>query len=594
MKFERLSSESQIRDLILWHNKNSDVLAIDVETTSREARKADLVDIQISGYEEGHAVIFKADYRKLLVELSPKVSLLAHNAKYDLHVLFRHGVDLLDRPFRDTLLLAHLLDENRESYSLDSFVQEIWADDYKEKFWAKYKSYEEASEEDKIDYACRDVVYTRRLYRRQIICGRAERLPLALCNHVHELQRSLLRTEIEGLEIDQDYLIALGVKLKLRIDELLPLMRESVKDEVELCELEAWGKALDLRKTPRGKAGVARPVFSFESSPQLQNLLYRKLGIPAQRNEKTKAISTDFASLERIKEVHPVVALIQENRELQKVYTAYVEGTSDRMENGRIYPEFRVAGTVTGRLAHSNPNLGQLPKTGGVRGIYRPANGCVYISADYSQLEVCIEANLTEDQALAEIFREGLSKHDITARELGVSRDAAKTLNFCLQYWGSHFKVAKLLGVSIDEGKAIWESYWDLYSGPKALKARTDRAVDSGEPLVTVFGRKRRFEKRDRSAWDGDYRQAYNFLIQSTGADITSRAFYLVSKELRARGWGRALFTVHDELLIEAKTDFITEAEQLVLSTMISVGNEIGLKIPLKAESSGPMERWED
>src|SRR6185295_9183858 len=105
----------------------------------------------------------------------------------------------------------------------------------------------------------------------------------------------------------------------------------------------------------------------------------------------------------------------------------------------------------------------------------------------YSQLEVIIEANLTGDKNLIRMLENGESKHDLTARELGCDRPTAKTLNFALQYWCSHFKIAKLLGVSVDEGLRIWEKYWDVYSGPKQLKELTDKEVDQGIPLVTVY-----------------------------------------------------------------------------------------------------------
>ncbi len=597
MKFTRLHTASEVKDLLEYHNRNSEFIVLDTETTSVNPRLAKLLDIQISGKSEDEAVIFSADKAALLADISKSLVIVAHSYKYDAHVLFRHGVDLLSHTWRDTLLIGHLLDENRESYSLDSYVKEYWNDDYKEKFWETYKTYEEAPAEIATEYACKDIVYTGRLFRCFTPNSRdGNGLPDSLVTHVHRLQDSLLRTEIAGIEVDKEYLTNLGVDIKRRIDELAPKMRGCVKDEIEIIELQSWQKEIDKRQTEKGKARVPRPVFSFDSPKQLSTLLYGILELPEQRNEKTQAISTDYSSLERIKQDHAVVELIQENRELQKIYGTYIEGTLDRIENGTstIYPEFRVAGTVTGRISHSNPNLGQLPKSGGVRGIYRPRAGSIFISADYSQLEVCLEANFTKDRALSEIFTKGLSKHDITARELGISRDAAKTLNFAMQYWCSHFKVAKLLGVSVDEAKDIWNSYWELYSGPRNLKAETDRMVNDGEPITTVFGRKRRFEKKKRAPWDSDYRQAYNFLIQSTGADITSKAFYLVSEWLQAGRCGRGLFTVHDELVIEADSDFSDAVESQILGTMVAVGNEIGLEIPLKAESSGPMSRWED
>lgn len=596
MKFKRLNTANDVSELIKFHNSNSESIVIDVETTSVNPRECTLLDIQLSGSNEDSAVIFSQEFRELLKDISKSITLVGHNYKFDAHVLYRHGVDLLDRKWRDTLLLGHLLDENRDSYSLDSYVKEYWNENYKEEFWSKYKSYKEAPEEEKVDYACRDVVYTGRLFRefRERAQHSLEQIPDSLVEHVHCLQTQLLRTEIQGIRIDLKYLEELGVKLKQRIGELEPKMRSLVKDELDVLELDLWEKDLQRFKTDKRKAGVPKPTFNFESSKQLADLVYRRLGLPVQKNPKTRQISTDYESLQKIKDYHPVISLIQENRELQKVYGSYIEGTLDRSSNGRIYPEFRVAGTVTGRLAHSNPNLAQLPKSGGIRGIYVPDPGRVFVSADYDQLEVVLEANLTGDRSLRHMLENGESKHDYTARELGCTRDTAKTLNFALQYWCTASKVAKLLGVSKDEGTRIWNKYWEVYSGPKRLKAKTDKMVDSGEVLSTVFGRKRRFEVRERNEWDGDYRQAYNFLIQSTGADITSKAFYLIAEELLRSGQGRGLFTVHDEIILEVDERVCHYWDKRLIDVMCVVGNECNLTIPLKAKSSGAMLRWED
>lgn len=593
MNFKKLDTEDEVRDLIR-HLNFMEFVVLDVETTSVDPRKAELIDIQLSGHGGVDAVIFDGKYAPLLLELSPKLTLVGQSYKYDAHVLFRHGVDLLDRTWRDTIILQHLLEEDRISYSLDAYVKEHFNDSYKEDFWALYSSYQEAPEETRTTYACKDIYYTSHCYTSLNRRCEGDGIPRSLIGAAHRLQRSLLRTEIAGLRVDVDYLGSLGVQLKHRLDELEPEMRSLVKDEIEILELEAWEKEIEKRKTPRGKAGVQRPSFSFASTQQLCSLLFRSLGLPEQRNEKTKAVSTDYASLENLRGSHPIIERIQENRELTKIYGTYVVGTIDRLDGDRIYPSFRVNGTATGRLSHSNPNLAQLPKQGGVRGIYTPDAGMVLVSADYSQLEVVVEANLTGCPVLAQMIANGESKHDVTSRELGIDRNLAKTVNFCLQYWGSHFKIAKILDISVPEALKVWNKYWSVYSGSRALKAETDRAVNEGIPLVTLFGRKRRFEHKKRRAWDGDYRQAYNFMIQGTGADLTSRAFVETDEWLIKLDYGKGLFTVHDEIMAQSRPEFAEETQDGMIKKMTDQGDLVGFKIPLKAEGSGPMDRWED
>jgi DNA polymerase-1 len=163
-----------------------------------------------------------------------------------------------------------------------------------------------------------------------------------------------------------------------------------------------------------------------------------------------------------------------------------------------------------------------------------------------------------------------------------------------MQYGASHFKVAALLGVGPEEGLLAFNKYWATYSGLKREMDECAKLVDEGTPIVTLYGRKRRFEKRDRKPWDQAYRQSWNAKVQGTGADMTSVSFYRVHEELKHRGWGYGLWTVHDEILISVYEQYAVDAERLLVQTMVSVGEELGLTVPLKAESAIMPTRWED
>lgn len=595
MQFKRLTERSDVVDLVQWHNKHSAFIVLDTETSDKEPRKAHLIDIQISGKTSDEVIIFEAKFADVLKLVhKDRVSFVAHNYKYDAHVLYLHGVDLRQHHWRDTLLLGHLCDENRESYSLGSYVKEYWNDPYKEEFWERNSSYEEAAKDEAEKYACLDIYYTHKLYALLTQSLDEQSIGASLVDDIHRLQAGLLRTEIEGLKVDVPYLSDLGATLKSRIDELEPQMRRCVKDEIELLELAAWAEEIKKRKSDRGKARVQRPLFSFNSAPQMQTLLYRFLSLPVQYNEKTKTISTDYASLEKIKSLHPIVGLVQENRDLQKVYGAYIEGTVDRLDNGRIYPQFRVNGTKGARISHSNPNLGQMPSSGGVKGIYVPDDGELFSEFDYSQLEVCIEAHLTQDKNLLDIVCNGASKHDITAAGLGIPRSLAKTVNFAMQYFCGPKKVASILGVSLAEGQHAWNKFWETYPGPKILKAYTDKCIDDGIPLVDLFGRNRRFAYRKRREWDKDYRSGYNFIVQSPGGQLTNNAFYKANERLRFASWGKAVLTVHDSILASLRMAHQEPAAESVARLMVNEGGLINLSVPLKVSSQLGMPRWLD
>lgn len=570
-------------------------MALDLETTGL-TRTDTIISAAITGPGE-HVAFFVPELLNELTNIASGTTLVFHNASFDLKMLAWAGVRLHDPyDYCDTLILSHLLDENG-SHGLGDLVERYFQDGYKKEFWTKHKRAQDAPEDELAEYNARDVSYTLQLYRVLTEELSTSGIPESLVTHVHRLQRSLVETEIAGIAVDRDYLMQKGVELKTRIEGLLPKMRETVSAEIEVIECNQWCDEIEKRKTPKGQAGVKRPVFSFDSPKQLLQLLYEQLNLPPQLNEKTKNPSVDYDSLEKIKDQHPLVAMIQEYRELTKVYGTYVAGMLDRIVDGRIYPSFNVTGTTTGRISHSNPNLGNMPRDGGLRGMFIPDPDHVFVTADYAALEVYIEAHFTQDPSLLKIVNEGVSKHDLTVealKEFGVDRNVAKTINFASAYFCSHFKISKILGVSNEVGKRVYEAYWAKYNGSLELKKKTDLMVDRGEPIINPFGRRRRFEVKNRREWDGDYRAAYNARIQGTGSDCMSWAFYTSDEDFRRRGWGRGLITIHDEALMHVKQENATEAAQRLVEIMEEAGRVAGLSVTLKAEPCVMADRWLD
>lgn len=586
MQFIRVNSQDEVR-AFLSANK---LVALDTETTGLNPRKDKLLDVVLANRQQ--AIIFKPEYLHALHGTNNEF--VIHNAKFDLAFLFHNGIDLRDNAWHDTTILDHLLNENAP-HSLDHIVQERYHDNYKEIFWAQFASYESAPEDEKIEYACKDAIYTAKLYydlRRDL---ENDGIPNSLIVHCHKLARALLDTELEGLQIDLNYLTELGGKLQTRINELQLEMRDACSAEVELVETRYWEQELLKRKTIKGRRNVPRPEFNFSSQRQLIDLLYNELRLPQQINKRTRKPTVDDAALERLERKHPVIPLIRELRGLEKVYGSYIEGTLERLEAGRIYPSFKINGTVTGRISSENPNMQQLPRDGGVRGIYVPTSGHKVITADFGMLEVVIAAHFSRDSNLLKIIREGASKHDITAEALKIPRQQAKTLNFAMQYLCSAYKVAEILGISKRDAEYVHNLYWETYAGEREVIEECKARVNRGEPIVNLFGRKRRFPSRFDNVWQREeaYRQAYNAKIQGTGADITHYAFYEVWRQMRERGLGRAWFEVHDEIVVECKDYRVLETRELLERVMTGAADVAGLSLPLTVDVSEPKPRWE-
>lgn len=602
MEIKYLKLETDLT-LFVWdqYRLGTRVFAFDYETTGLD-RNDKIISGAITG--DGKTVgFFGPEMLRELTMLPKDITLVAHNLPFELKMSAWNGHDI--RGFydlKDTMILAHLLDENQD-LGLGDLVKLHYNDDYKKAFWSKYKKATDAPEDELIKYNAQDVIYTWKLYH-YFMCKLADDcIPQSLIDHVHNTQMSMMDTVIRGIKIDLPYLVEKGVYLKDQIDKNYKLMRDAAKDEIELLELELWEKLISKYKTEKKRASILKPEFNPASTNQLVDLLYKKLKLPEQKKitfskklgKKVDSLTADADALEILALTHDFPKSMLEWRASHTVYSTFINGILERQVNGRIYPSFNVCGTATGRLSHQDPNMGNMPSTGGVRGIFVPDDGEVWVGADYSSLEVYVEAHFTKDKNLMRLITEGISKHDLTAQEINVPRPTAKTVNFLAQYHGTAHKLSKVLGITFHQAQAILDKYWEAYGGCKALKKHTDSLVNEGKPIVNPFGRKRRFGvDNDRKEWSSDYRQAYNALIQGTGSDCTSRAMWMIDAELKRLGIGRALFSVHDEILIAVKKEHAETAQQLLVEAMVEAGRYANLSVDLKAEPCIMLERWEE
>lgn len=594
MQFVEIKTIEQLDWIIEEINfANYAYIALDCETTGLDYFRDHILSFTFTPAGSEIAYFAPGDFKAALSKC--QVPVVLHNFKFDFHMFFRAGIDLRNLGLRyDTIILDHLLDENNP-HGLDDIVQRRYGDTYKEVFWNTYKTFEEAPRPAQIEYACKDVLYTDRICRDTLTDLTKDGIPASLITHVNNLALTLYDTEINGVRVDLPYVAGLAESLSAKINDLKTKLYSRVELECQMVENELFEKELEKRKTPKGKLSVKRPRFSFDSPAQLGALLYDHLSLPIQLN-KQRNRTTDDEALERLESYHPVVSAIREYRAYQKVFTSFIEGTLEKVRDSKIYPTFNACGTVTGRISSSNPNLQQLPSSGGVRGIYVPKEGYVFISRDYSQLEIVIAAHFSQDKNLFRIVLEGASQHDITAQGLGIDRAKAKMINFAMLYGAGVSKIKSILGCNDAEAQEALNKYWNTYPGLKSFISECHLRVDRGLPMITPFGRRRHFPKKFQSHWEKERakRQAANSVIQSTGADCTNESFYTIDKVLRRQGTGRALLLVHDEVIIEVRKDRAEEADERLGQIMSSIGVKVQLTLPLKTSSSGPMVRWED
>lgn len=566
------------------------VISLDTEYSDLDIKKAELLSISV-GISDGLAGVFlPQDLPKIRGVLEQAEIVFVQNGKVDFHVLQRHGLALDRSRFIDCMLLEHLVDEN-VGHSLGEMVFRYYTDNYKKEFWSRFSSYQEAPRQDQLDYEMRDACYTFALGVRFL-----EQLGISpLIDHVHKLYWALFETEVTGLRVDTDLMLKTRESMGKQIAEYLPKLRADFSEHVTAWELSQWAVEIDKRKTETGRARVLRPQFNFASDAQIRWLLFDSMGCEVKEKTKKGAPKTDYDTILNLSETYPELQTLVQYKDIKNIYATFVEGLLERVETGRIYPSFNINGTRNaGRISHSNPNMGNMPKEGPIRNFFLPESGNVVLGADYSQLEVVVEANLTEDKSLLKIILEGASKHDITAQGLGIPRDQAKTLNFALQYGAGVHKVSKILGVSFADATDIFKRFWVLYSGVKALKDQAAAMIADKGYVTTLFGRKRHFPKPKNEFEKARFeRQAYNAIIQGTGADMTNRATWKIQEVLKHFNIGRLWFSVHDEIVVETPERDTGAVTRYLVSSMEESNEFLKLKYPVKAEPYGPFDRWQ-
>lgn len=389
----------------------------------------------------------------------------------------------------------------------------------------------------------------------------------------YEIEMPLIFTlfdmELAGIRIEADALKEYGDSLGTRIVEL----------EQEIYEL-------------------AGEKFNINSPKQLGVILFDKLNMPHAKKTKT-GYSTAADVLDKLASEYPVVAKILEYRQLAKLKSTYADGLAAFIgDDGRIHGKFNQTVTATGRLSSTEPNLQNIPvrmELGRlIRKVFVPAEGCVFVDADYSQIELRILAHCSGDEHLICAYREARDIHRMTASQVfhvpfeevtDLQRRNAKAVNFGIVYGISSFGLSQDLSITRKEAAEYIESYFETYPGIKTfLDHSVEHAKEKGY-AVTLFGRRRPVpELKSTNFMQRNFgeRVAMNAPIQGTAADIIKIAMIGVNQELKKRKLqSRLILQVHDELLIEAAVDEVDEVKEILREKM---ENAADLAVPLIAD----------
>ena len=388
----------------------------------------------------------------------------------------------------------------------------------------------------------------------------------------------LYRMEEAGIAIDETQLQQFGEMLTKRIDD---------------CEKLIFS--------------YSEEPFNINSTRQLGELLFEKLGLPPVKKTKT-GYSTNADVLEKLKGKHPIIPAIMDYRMMTKLKSTYADGLMKVIcADGRIRTTFQNLVTATGRLSSSEPNLQNIPVRtdlgAEIRKMFVPKPGHVLVDADYSQIELRVLAHIAGDEVMQNAFRNGMDIHTVTASQVfgvapedvtSLQRRHAKAVNFGIVYGISEFSLAEDIGVSRWEAKDYIDSYLANYQGVRAyMKQVVESARESGY-TATMYGRKRYIPELKSSNFNirsGAERIALNTPIQGTAADLIKLAMIRVDKALAEKfPEARLLLQVHDELIVECPETIAPQVAALVSREMEQVAS---LSVPLTAEAKWG-ESWYD
>jgi DNA polymerase-1 len=556
-------------------------VTFDVETTSTDAMKAELVGIALTN-EPGQGAYIPVGHRvkngeqlpldTVLNKLEPifadpDIARYAHNGKYDVTVLARHGLPIPDLAF-DTMIAEWLIDPASRNLGLKNLawtrlgvemtpITELIGKGKKQ------TTMDHVSVKRVAPYAAADVDMTHRLVSVLEPELRARALWKLFTEVEMPLVCVLVEMEMHGIKLDAGYLHEMSAELQKRLG----------------------GLEQDIQKT----VGYN---FNIGSTQQLSKALFHTLGLPAQGVSKTKSghYSTAASVLEKLRGKHPVIDLLLEHRQLSKLRSTYVEALPVLVNprTGRVHTSYNQTGTVTGRLSSSGPNLQNIPirtEIGReVRRAFVADEGNLLLAADYSQVELRILAHVSQDPAMLEAFRRGEDIHTTTAAALydvplsqvtADMRRVAKTTNFAVSYGVTGYGLSQQTDLTPEEGNKFIASYFARFLGVKAYLDETRRLAAELGYVETLLGRRRYFPELKSGAKvhagvrAAAERMAINTPIQGTAADIIKIAMVRLHRTLRERRLRAGMILqVHDELVLEVPEDEVKTVAPLVREIM--------------------------
>jgi len=588
-------------------------VAFDTETTSLDPMQADLCGLSLAvaaneacyvplihrqggdgtGLFAGEVVADQLRVEDALAELRPLLEdrgilKIGQNLKFDWLVMARHGIEIA--PIDDTMLMSYVLDAGRSSHGMDPLAERFLGHrtvHYGEVagIGKRHIGFANVEIDKATEYAAEDADVTLRLW--QVLKPRlvAEHMATVYQTLERPLVAVLARMERRGISIDREVLSRLSGDFAQR--------------------------AMRLEEEIRQLAGEP---LNPGSPKQLGDILFGKMGLPGAKKTKTGAWSTSASILEDLaEEGHALPQKILEWRQVSKLKSTYTDALPAFVNphTHRVHTGYALAATPTGRLSSSEPNLQNIPvrteEGRKIRRAFVAAPGHKLVSADYSQIELRLLAEIADVPALRQAFRDGLDIHAMTASEMfgvpvkgmpGEVRRRAKAINFGIIYGISAFGLANQLGIPREEAGAYIKKYFERFPGIRAYMDATKEDCRKNGYVTTLFGRKCHYpdiKASNPSIRAFNERAAINARLQGTAADIIRRAMIRMDEALAKQHLSaQMLLQVHDELIFEVPEDEIARTLPVVKRVMEEAPfPAVALTVPLQVDARAA-DNWDE
>lgn len=583
-KYYLIDSEDKRSDLV-QKLLTSEILSLDTETTGTEPMEAELVGMSFSIAENEAFYVpvpsERSEALKIVNEFRPvfeneKSLKVGQNIKYDMIVLQNYGVEVKGALF-DTMI-AHYVLQPELRHGMDYLAeiylhyQTIPIDELIGPKGKNQKNMRDLAPEEVYRYACEDADVTLKLKK--------------------VLEKELKKNDAEALFYE--------IEMPL-VPVLVTIERNGVLLDTEALKASSAHFSAQLENIEKEIYALAGETFNIASPKQVGEVLFDKLKIVEKaKKTKTGQYVTSEEVLESLRHKHPVVEKILEHRGLKKLLGTYIDALPQLINprTGRVHTSFNQTVTATGRLSSSNPNLQNIPirdENGKeIRKAFIPDEGCLFFSADYSQIELRIMAHLSEDQNMIDAFRSNHDIHAATAAKIykkeieevdADMRRKAKTANFGIIYGISVFGLAERMNVDRKEAKELIEGYFETYPEVKAYMDKSVKVAQEKGYVETIFHRKRFLpDINSRNAVVRGYaeRNAINAPIQGSAADIIKVAMIRIHQRFLKEGiQAKMILQVHDELNFSVPLNEKEKVEKIVIEEM---ERAYPMQVPLKAD----------